>query len=169
MATNLNTTLWVRGFRWYRPNQLEEQRIVAVGGWFVEPPQEQSPMPLLDLGGLNAPAAAITALAGYINIAFNLLEFFYATLGASDPAHQHLVSLLSDPGNRVESWPEDRREDLADLPFVLRDRTLTDLRRISQRHPSQLPPGQLALLEPWLMVREGYPDAWRESVKPGGR
>jgi hypothetical protein len=169
MATNLNTTLWVRGFRWYRPNQLEEQRIVAVGGWFVEPPQEKSPMPLLDLGGLNAPAAAITALAGYINTAFNLLEFFYATLGSSDPARKHLVSLLSDPGNRVESWPEDRREDLADLPFVLRDRTLTDLRRISQRRPSQLPPGQLALLEPWLMAREGYPDAWRESVKPGGR
>lgn len=169
MATNLNTTLWVRGFRWYRPNQLEEQRIVAVGGWFVEPPQEKSPMPLLDLGGLNAPAAAITALAGYINIAFNLLEFFYATLGASDPARQHLVSLLSDPGNRVETWPEERREDLADLPFLLRDRTLTDLRRISQRRPSQLPPGQLALLEPWLMVREGYPDAWRESVKSEGR
>ncbi|MEB3255821.1 MAG: patatin-like phospholipase family protein [Synechococcaceae cyanobacterium] len=165
MATNLNTTLWLKGFRWYRPNQLEGQRIVAVGGWFVEPPQEASPMPLLDLGGLRAPAAAITALAGYINITFNLLEFLYTSLGSSEEACNHLVGLLSKSDTGMDTWNDDRRKDLADLPFVLRDRTLLQLRRISQQQPHNLSPGQLALIEPWLMVREGYPDAWRESLK----
>ena len=169
MATNLNTTLWVKGFRWYRPNQLEGQRIVAVGGWFVEPPAEASPMPLLDLRGLRAPAASITALAGYINITFNLLEFLYASLGSSDQARVKLVQLLIESGKGVDTWTDDRREDLADLPFTLRERTLAELRQRSQQHPPALALGQLALLEPWLMVREGYPDAWRESVKSEGR
>ena len=31
MATNLSTTLWVKGFRWYEPNQLAEQRIIKTG------------------------------------------------------------------------------------------------------------------------------------------
>ena len=39
MATNVNTTLWVKGYRWYLPNMLEDNRIVAIGGWYVQKPQ----------------------------------------------------------------------------------------------------------------------------------
>jgi len=165
MATNLNTTLWVQGFRWYRPNQLEGQRIVAIGGWFVEPPLEKQAMPLLDLGGLRAPAAAITALAGYINIAFNLLEFFYASLGASEEACEQLVQKLSHTQQVVEGWDEERRQDLVDLPFALRQRAFTRLQWLSEQPQAPIQPGQVALLEPWLTIREGFPDSWRETFR----
>jgi hypothetical protein len=163
MATNLNTTLWVKGFCWYVPNQLVEQRITGIGGWYVEPPPGLPDRPLLDLRGISAPAAAITALAGYINTCFNLLEFFYSSLGASVLAQQHLVKKLSAVNEPVESWDEDRRQDLLDLPFHLRNSTYESLKLLSQSSSPPIQPGQVALLEPWLTIREGFPDSWRES------
>jgi hypothetical protein len=80
MANNLNTTLWVKGCCWYAPDS-----------------------PLLDLRGISAPAAAITALAGYINTCFNLLEFFNSSLGASSLAQEQLVQQLGAVNAPVES------------------------------------------------------------------
>ena len=165
MATNLNTTLWVRGFRWYRPNGLQENRIVSVGGWFVDPPPPLPDIPLLDLGAMPAPAAAITALAGYINATFNLLEFFYASLGSSSRAHQALVAILSAAAPSLQQWDEDRRQDLVDLPFHLRQRSFDTLKQRSLEHASPIQPGLVALLEPWLTIREGFPDSWRETFR----
>ncbi len=165
MATNLNTTLWVKGFCWYVPNQLENQRITAIGGWYVEPPPQHPDRLLLDLRGLPAPAAAITALAGYINTCFNLLEFFYTSLGSSERANEELVAKLSAANEPVERWEEELRQDLLDLPFQLRNSTFEKLKLLSQLSPPPIKPGQVALLEPWLMVREGFPDAWRETQR----
>ena len=162
MATNLNTTLWVTGFRWYLPNQIVENRITAIGGWFVDPPPATDERPLLDLRGMPAPAAAITALAGYLNIVFNLLEFFYASLGGSTPAHDRLVEILRQASPPIDHWDDVRRQDLVDLPFSLRHRCFETLRR---QPGANLPPGLVALLEPWLTIREGFPDSWRETFR----
>jgi hypothetical protein len=129
----------------------------------VEPPPGLPDRPLLDLRGIPAPAAAITTLAGYINTCFNLLEFFYSSLGASVLAQQHLVKKLSAANEPVESWDEDRRQDLLDLPFHLRNSTYEALKLLSQSSSPPIQPGQVALLEPWLTIREGFPDSWRES------
>jgi hypothetical protein len=162
MATNLNTTLWVKGYRWYRPNRLEGQRIVAVGGWYVVPPPPvDDGRPLLDLGGSPAPAAAITTLAGYLNTCFNLLEFFYASFGTSVPALDGLVQeLIRTP------IPSDDRgwlQDLVDLPYPLRQAAHERLLRRSRCPDPPLSPGQVALLEPWLTSRDGFPESWRET------
>jgi hypothetical protein len=158
MATNLSTTLWVKGFCWYEPNLLAEQRITKIGGWFVQkPPRDAHTMPLLDLAitKQNAPAALITALAGYLSTCFNLLEFFYASLGSSLPVRAQLVHLL-DSRNDAE-WSEGSLRELADLPFALRDAALRELRVRHRIAPSDPLTGQLALLEPWLTCRDRYP------------
>lgn len=167
MATNLNTTLWLRGFRWYQPNGLADHRIVSVGGWFVDPPPLPPQTPLLDLGAMPAPAAAITALAGYVNAVFNLLEFFYAALGSSRPAQNRLVQILRQADPPVDQWQDEQLQDLVDLPFRLRQSTFEALKR-NRPHSDQPARGLVALLEPWLTIREGFPDSWRETFRGGG-
>jgi hypothetical protein len=160
MATNLSTTLWVKGFRWYEPNLLKEQQIVRIGGWHVQKPEPiADAMPLLDLGitKQDAPAAMITALAGYLSTVFNLLEFYYATLGNSLLVRARLVHILCT--RRDGEWSEESLRQLANLPFTLREAALRELR---DRH--RFPPpgdpltGKLAMLEPWLSCRDGFPE-----------
>jgi len=167
MATNLTTTLWMKGYRWYRLNKLdeEENRIDTTGGWFVEMPTGMDDSPLLDLGEMDAPAAAITALAGYLSTCFNLLEFFYASLGSSPMAHEFLVDYLIK--ENVHQWERAHFQDLKNLPYILRIATYNELRRRSRfEYPLIYPgiePGKVNLLEPWLTIREGFPDSWRQA------
>jgi len=35
------------------------------------------------------------------------------------------------------------------------------LKLLSQSPSPPIQPGQVALLEPWLTIREGFPDSWR--------
>lgn len=167
MATNLNTTLWVEGFRWYVPNQLKGQRIERMGGWYVErpplSPEILAGRPVLDLGRLRAPAAEITALAGYLNTAFNLLDFFYTSLGASPQACARLLTLLQE--QKGNHWKDLTLPELRRLPFALRQRTHWQLKR---RTPPSLQPEELSLLEPWLMFREGFPESWWETSTSKG-
>ena len=159
MATNLSTTLWVKGFRWYEPNRLEEQQIIKIGGWQVQKPDQlPETMPLLDLGITKqpAPAALITALAGYLSTVFNMLEFFFASLGSSRPVRAQLVHLLES--RKAAQWSEGSLRQLADLPFSLREAALRELRERHRIAPGDTLTGQLALLEPWLTCRDGYPE-----------
>ena len=158
MATNLSTTLWVQGFRWYEPNRLEEQRIINIGAWHVQKPDKlPEAMPLLDLGITKqaSPAASITALAGYLSISFNLLEFFFASLGSSRSVRAKLVHLLESW--KPAQWSRGSLRQLADLPFALREAALRELRESHRIAPGDTLTGQLALLEPWLTCRDGYP------------
>ncbi|MCT0212747.1 patatin-like phospholipase family protein [Synechococcus sp. CS-1326] len=159
MATNLSTTLWVKGFHWYEPNQLENQRIIKIGRWHVqEPPHVPGALPPLDLSISRqpAPAAMITALAGYMSSCFNLLEFFYASLGASRPVRAQLVHLLES--RQDDAWSKDSLKQLADLPFALREAALREWRERHRLAPGDPATGHLALLEPWLTCRDRYPE-----------
>jgi hypothetical protein len=161
MATNLSTTLWVKGYRWYRPNKLVSNRIEATGGWYVEMPIDTDDSPLLDMGAIDAPAAAITALAGYLSTCFNLLEFFYASLGSSRKAATKLFNLLIE--ENIQEWDRKRFQDLKNLPYALRIATYKHIKKISILNKDRIQPGTVNLLEPWLTTREGFPDSWRET------
>ena len=55
-------------------------------------------------------------------------------------------------------WSAGSLRQLANLPFALREAALRELRerhRIAPRDPLT---GHLALLEPWLTCRDGYPE-----------
>jgi len=160
MATNLSTTLWATGFCWYEPNLLVEQRIIKLGCWHVqEPPHVSGALPPLNLTITHqkAPAVMITALAGYLSSGFNLLEFFYASLGSSRPVRAQLVHLLDS--RKDAEWSEDSLKQLADLPFALREVSLRELRVRHRLAPGDPLTGQLALLEPWLTCRDRYPES----------
>lgn len=167
MATNLNTTLWVEGFRWYVPNQLKGQRIERTGGWYVDrpslAPEVLGNRPVLDLGRLRAPAGEITALAGYLNMAFNLLDFFYTSLGSSTKACTLLLTLVKD--QKGNHWKDLTLPELRRLPFALRQRTHWKLER---QTPPSLLPQELSILEPWLLFREGFPETWWETSPLSG-
>jgi hypothetical protein len=159
MATNLGTNFWVKGYRWYLPNALEDQRIVANGGWHVQKPQVSDDRPLLDLGGLPAPAAAITTLAGYLSACFNLLDFFYSLIGSSPGVLQGLVDLLSKTS--MSQHDNAFRQDLVDLPYALRRKAFDQLVRLSCGPYPRILPSQVDWLKPWLTSRDNFPDTWR--------
>jgi hypothetical protein len=164
MATNLNTTLWVKSFHWYVPNRLDGLRVVTTGGWHPLPPPLPGPdLPVLDLSSLAAPAARITALAGYLNTCFNLLEFLYASLGASTPARDTLVEIIIATPSlwRDEIW----LEELVELPYALRQATHRLLFKESRCEGGRISAGDLSLLEPRLLSREGFPEPWRDSAR----
>jgi hypothetical protein len=170
MATNLSTTLWARGFRWYAMNKLENQQIIEPGGWYSyrPTPAELRGRALLDLGKNSHAALRITALAGYLSMAFNLLEFLYATIGTSEQAADRLANKLAailsettqakPSGKNEPNQQDDLFRQLIQLPFHLRQQTFQRLRAPE----FSLKPLQLALLEPWLNSREGSPETWRE-------
>jgi hypothetical protein len=170
MATNLSTTLWARGFRWYAMNKLEDQQIIEPGGWYSyrPTPAELRGRALLDLGKNSHAALRITALAGYLSMAFNLLEFLYATIGTSEQAADRLANKLAailsettqakPSGKNEPNQQDDLFRQLIQLPFHLRQQTFQRLRAPE----FSLKPLQLALLEPWLNSREGSPETWRE-------
>jgi len=186
MATNLSTTLWAQGFRWYALNKLEIQQIKEPGGWYsyLPSPSELRCRTLLDFGENSHAALKITALAGYLSMAFNLLEFVYGTLGASDQAAGRLALKLaailseSTPAKQIginqphqptrpdqnkgsgldsSTKQDDLFKQISNLPFKLRQKTFQRL------HGSEfsLQPHQLTMLEPWLISREGSPETWR--------
>ena len=140
MATNLPTTLWIRGYRYYVPNGIVEGRTETLGAWFSRKPgqDELKGRPLLDLGmpePLNdstqtvvCPAAAITTLAGYITTVFNLLEYYYSYLQYSDAFVNGLARTLAsqsqgDQGGCFEPFKDcSCQKAVLDLPFALRQR-----------------------------------------------
>lgn len=81
MATNLATTLWVSSYRWYVFNGQNEAGAIEPGGWYAHEPSSRDieGRLWLDAGPNQNLACEITVLAGYISMAFNLLEFAYST------------------------------------------------------------------------------------------
>jgi hypothetical protein len=66
-----------------------------------------------------------------------------------------LVQMLE---SRKESqWEEASLRQLADLPFALREAAWRELRERQRQAPDDPLSGPLALLEPWLTHRDGYP------------
>lgn len=150
MATNLPTTLWIKGYRYYSPNRIVDGRIETPGAWFSRRPEAQQlkGRPLLDLrleqdgkagggNGQNAavcPAAAITILAGYVTTVFNLLEYYYSSLEQSQAwvsglartlTSQHLEDPTSCQHVEIDTSCQ---QALLDLPFTLRREVCRQLR-----------------------------------------
>ncbi|TVS07267.1 MAG: patatin-like phospholipase family protein [Cyanobium sp. PLM2.Bin73] len=142
MATNLPTTLWIEGYRYYTPNRIVDGRVETPGAWFSRRPEAEQlkGRPLLDLrlghdgkagggNGQNAgmcPAAAITTLAGYITTVFNLLEYYYSCLDQSQSwvnglartlTSQQTADPVSSQGVVIDTSCQ---QALLDLPFALR-------------------------------------------------
>jgi hypothetical protein len=127
----------------------------------VRKPRVDDSRPRLDLGGLPAPAAAITTLAGCLSTCFNLLDFFCALPRTSAPVLDGLVDLLSK-----KAVPKDDKaflQDRVDLPHALRRNAYERLLRLSRCPNPLISPVQVALPEPWLTSRDGFPDSWRET------
>lgn len=157
MATNLPTTLWIKGYRYYVPNLIAEGRIVKPGAWYSRKPtsNELQDRPLLDLGESESisnstkkmkvcPAAAITTLAGYITTVFNLLEYYYSYLEYSESLVNGLARTLasrSQPGQSGSFEPLKNcgcQKAVMELPFLLRqrvDRKLHQHWQWLQAHP----------------------------------
>ena len=138
--------------------------MVTTGGWHPLPPPLPGPdLPVLDLSSLAAPAARITVLAGYLNTCFNLLEFLYASLGASTQARDNLVEIIIATPSlwRDEIW----LEELVELPYALRQATHRLLFKESRCEGGRISAGDLSLLEPRLLSREGFPEPWRDSAR----
>jgi hypothetical protein len=192
MATNLNTTLWARGFRWYALNKLENQQIKEPGGWYsyLPTPFELRGRILLDFGDNSNAALKITALAGYLSMTFNLLEFLYATIGTSELATDRLANKLAaimtetTQANQIGKNKPNQSTHLAQNPgsttclsSSLDSSTKQDdlFKQIINlpfklRHKTfhrlhankfSLKSHQLTMLEPWLNSREGSPETWR--------
>lgn len=90
MATNLSTTLWTAGFRWYVFSAPEQAGDRQPGGWYSYPPDAsiRAGRLWLDFGPGTTMANQVTVLAGYLCMAFNLLEFGYTSLAAAEETRQ---------------------------------------------------------------------------------
>lgn len=162
MATNVPTTLWLKGSCWYTPNQYDNhQRISRNGQWSTTKPKEATDPQALDLSALGAaPATAICTVAGYVSTCFNLLEYFYAWLGDCQPAQERLLEHL-----KQEPFPfstSEKLRELQALPYSLRHQAWQRLQEEAEQRPSTLPPtlrSHLALLEGPLSQRHGVPDS----------
>ncbi|MEB3333900.1 MAG: patatin-like phospholipase family protein, partial [Cyanobacteriota bacterium] len=147
MATNVPTTLWLKGACWYTPNQYDSRNRISRGGhWSATKPDDPDAR-AIDLGALGpAPAAAICSVAGYVSTCFNLLEFFYAWLGDSSLLQEKLLEQL-----KLDPFPfitHEKLQELEALPYRLRHRVWWRLDQERQR--GTLPPSllrDLALLE----------------------
>lgn len=187
MATNLPTTLWIAGYRYYLPNTIVDGRVEVLGGWFSRKPgpdtlaDKHRGRPLLDLGAADpevCPAAAITTLAGYVTTVFNLLEYAYSYLEHSDTLVNGVTRTLSQ--EQLDCQPA-----VLELPYQLRQRacrTLSDhwawvhnpAHRpccpdpILKGNLEQLKDGQgrLDLLRPWLHSRGPFPASWWQACGP---
>lgn len=140
MATNLPTTLWIQGYRYYVPNSIVDGRTETLGAWFSRKPKqdELKGRPLLDLGmpevltdstqTVVCPATAITTLAGYITTVFNLLEYYYSYLQYSDAFVNGLARTLASQSQGDQAGCFEPFKDCScqkavlDLPFALRQR-----------------------------------------------
>ena len=171
MATNVPTTLWLKGSCWYTPNQYDNhQRISSNGQWSTTKPKGTPDLQPIDLSALGAaPAAAICTVAGYVSTGFNLLEYFYAWLGDCQPAQQRLLDHL-----KQEPFPFSTREklrELEELPYSLRHHVWQQLKVAAEQCPGTLPPtlrSHLALLEGPLNQRHGVPESYWAERDAGG-
>ncbi len=171
MATNVPTTLWLKGCCWYTPNQYDNhQRISSNGQWSTTKPNGTPDLQPIDLSALGAaPAAAICTVAGYVSTGFNLLEYFYAWLGDCQPAQQRLLDHL-----KQEPFPFSTREKLRELevlPYSLRHHVWQQLQVAAEQCPGTLPPtlrSHLALLEGPLNQRHGVPESYWAERDAGG-
>jgi carbonic anhydrase len=73
------------------------------------------------------------------------------------------LELLTE--ENVEQWDRKRFQDLKDLPYALRIATYKKIKNLSLSGKPKIQPGEVNLLEPWLTVREGFPDSWRETER----
>lgn len=160
MAANVPTNLWLKGLRWYTPGDNgSQQRVNRNGSWSIHPPADvYDEMPSIDLGELGpSPAAVVCAVAGYVSMGFNLLEFFYAWVGNLSEAQKNLYeSLCQDPFLFATA---ERLRQLEDLPYSLRHQVWQRLRREASQ--GSVPPAllsHLALLEGPLNRRMGLPE-----------
>ena len=166
MATNVPTTLWLKGSRWYTPNRYaDDQRISSNGQWSTTKPKGTPDLQPLDMSALGeAPAAAICTVAGYVSTGFNLLEYFYAWLGDYQPAQAKLLDHL-----KQEPFPfstSEKLRELEALPYSLRHNVWQQLKAAAEQRPGTLTPtlcSHLALLEGPLNQRHGVPESyWAE-------
>jgi hypothetical protein len=160
MATNVPTTLWLKGACWYTPNQYNSRKCISRGGGWSATKPEDPDARSIDLGALGpAPAAAICTVAGYVSTCFNLMEFFYAWLGDCPLVQANLLQQL-----KLEPFPfvtHETLKELETLPYRLRHRVWQQLNE--ERERGALPPTllrDLALLEGPLNRRSGLPESY---------
>lgn len=161
MATNIPTTLWLKGSSWYLPNDYDHhQRISRQGKWLTQPEKSDPGLPVIDLSALGpAPAAAVCALAGYVSTAFNLLEFFYAWLGESKEVQDSLLEHLCEVPFLFAT--STALQALEELPYRLRHQVWLRLKDAERQ--GSLPVAlldHLALLEGPLNRRTGLPESF---------
>ncbi|MEB3325763.1 MAG: patatin-like phospholipase family protein [Cyanobacteriota bacterium] len=163
MATNVPTTLWLNGARWYTPNLYDShQRIRSNGKWSVDMPKEEDlPDPgikPIDLSALGkAPAAAVCTVAGYVSTCFNLLEFFYTWLGNCSHAQEGLLQLLKQEPFHFQS--SEQLKEMEELPYSLRSSVWKQLNAEGGHLPKQTLDA-LPLLEYPLNRRNGLPESY---------
>ena len=166
MATNLNTTLWLSGYRWYVLNEIKDGRILKTGGWYTYEPstQQQNGRVVLDFGPARAnqanAALAITTLAGYISMAFNLLDFYYACLGGSGKAAARMAIVLLKYSEQPEPSAQDtpELECVRQYPYWLRRKTYEHLDHLNQL--KAIPADWMMRFRHLLLWRDGDPDDW---------
>ena len=161
MATNVPTTLWLKGSCWYLPNVYDSHlRICRNGQWSITKPEDDPERQAIDLSALGpAPAAAVCTVAGYVSTCFNLLEFFYSWLGDCPQAKESLRQRLEQESFAFTTSEQVR--ELEDLPYALRRDVWRQLKEAEMNGvlPAALSP-KLALLEAPLNRRNGLPDSY---------
>lgn len=161
MATNVPTTLWLKGSCWYVPNDYDHHRRISTKGrWSTSEPKENRGLQAIHLRALGpAPAAAVCTVAGYVSTGFNLLEFFYTWTGNCACVRENLYErICREPFLFASS---ESLQELEALPYKLRHHVWQRLKQAQST--GSLPPallGHLALLEGPLNRRAGLPESF---------
>lgn len=167
MATNVPTTLWLKGSSWYVPNDYDYHRRISVKGrWLTSEPKQKQGLRAIHVSALGlAPAAAVCTVAGYVSTAFNLLEFFYSWIGNCACVRENLYERICRESFLFANG--ESLQELETLPYSLRHHVW---RRLKQAQATgSLPPallGHLALLEGPLNRRAGLPESfWASGLR----
>jgi predicted acylesterase/phospholipase RssA len=87
MATNLSTTLWLKGYYYYLPKDIKDNSGKKIkAGWYSYMPVNKLEEQLIinfKESKIASPAAKVAIVVGYINTCFNIIEFFYSRWAAS--------------------------------------------------------------------------------------
>lgn len=162
MATNLPTTLWVKGYSHYIPNHVVQGQVINIGMWFNGPPEVQKipgplrDQPILTLAGQDpvCSSAAITTLAGYVTTAFNLLEYYYVFLENSLSLVLGLCRTLTEE-QLFTGEDAACKQQVLDLPFAVRQAAARQIQAhwsLIQASTSQEPGSPLATYDPQLLA-----------------
>jgi Patatin-like phospholipase len=120
MATNLSTTLWLKGYCCYLFKGSSGKKLKA--GWYSYVPVNKSEEQLIinfKESNIDDPAAKVAVVVGYINTCFNIIEFFYSRWAASPSGVNHrLDELIDKTGANTEE-----RSVLEDLKRKLETQT----------------------------------------------